>query len=297
MYQEGCEDKNMVKAIQEALHIPMDGVFGKMTTRAVVDFQRTHNLVADGIVGKNTLLLLGILDSDLRLSSATITQNIVINKYFMRKDEYLMNQVPGKNQYIFLHHTAGNDNPYQTIDIWNNDDRGPIGTEFAIGGKNIKNGSDKYDGVITQAYPANAYAYHLGAVQSSLMIKYSVGIELCNYGFLTDAGVTYTKIKALEDQIATLKEPFRGYSKWHKYSDKQLSNLKQLLLFIANRDSLDVRKGLIETINTKGVAQAFAFNPDAVKGSVKGLLTHGNVRKDKFDVFPQEELIDMLLSI
>jgi hypothetical protein len=33
------------------------------------------------------------------------------------------------------------------------------------------------------------------------------------------------------------------------------------------------------------------------EGKVKGLWTHTNTRKDKVDMFPQQELIDMLLSI
>ena len=42
---------------------------------------------------------------------------------------------------------------------------------------------------------------------------------------------------------------------------------------------------------------AFEFNEDAFYGKVKGLLTHTNTRKDKFDMFPQDELIDMLVSL
>ena len=44
-------------------------------------------------------------------------------------------------------------------------------------------------------------------------------------------------------------------------------------------------------------ADAFEFNEDAYYGRVKGLLTHTNTRKDKVDMFPQPELMDMLLSL
>lgn len=44
-----------VKAIQRALHLIDDGVFGKLTREAVITFQKEHGLTADGIVGPATL--------------------------------------------------------------------------------------------------------------------------------------------------------------------------------------------------------------------------------------------------
>ena len=40
----------------------------------------------------------------------------------------------------------------------------------------------------------------------------------------------------------------------------------------------------------------FEFNEDAFYGKIKGMWTHTNTRKDKFDMFPQQELLDMLVS-
>lgn len=45
---------NDVKAVQNALKIEADGIFGVMTEFAVKVFQRDHNLVIDGIVGEQT---------------------------------------------------------------------------------------------------------------------------------------------------------------------------------------------------------------------------------------------------
>ena len=127
------------------------------------------------------------------------------------------------------------------------------------------------------------------------MHSHSVGIEVCNFGQIKN-GLTYTGQKADPNQIVELKQPFRGYKFWHRYSDKQIITLKELILYIANRDSIDIRKGLISEIKIKGV-EAFEFNSDAYYGKVKGMWTHTNTRKDKVDMFPQQELIDMLLSL
>jgi hypothetical protein len=47
----------------------------------------------------------------------------------------------------------------------------------------------------------------------------------------------------------------------------------------------------------QGSFNAFEYSEDANLGNIKGILTHGQVRKDKSDVFPQQELITMLLSL
>jgi hypothetical protein len=49
-----------VAALQGALGIPADGVFGPQTARAVRAFQRAHGLEVDGIAGPATLGALGV---------------------------------------------------------------------------------------------------------------------------------------------------------------------------------------------------------------------------------------------
>jgi peptidoglycan hydrolase-like protein with peptidoglycan-binding domain len=49
-----------VAAVQRALGIPADGVYGRQTRRAVRRFQRAHGLTVDGIAGPQTLAALGL---------------------------------------------------------------------------------------------------------------------------------------------------------------------------------------------------------------------------------------------
>ena len=128
------------------------------------------------------------------------------------------------------------------------------------------------------------------------MHTHSVGIEVCNFSYLNDQNKTYAGVTAHESQIVTLAQPFKGKKRWHRYSDAQIESLRQLILYIANRDNIDIRKGLVEEVRAKG-AGGFEFNSDAFYGKVKGMWTHTNTRTDKSDMFPQQELLDMLLSL
>jgi len=297
---------NEVKELQEFLGLKADGDFGSKTDIAVKEWQKKHGLLPDGIVGPKTLSMMGFLDTDnsrvikeQKLYSVysknkyTTKNGLDIVEYFMPKDEYKQGPItPG---WLFLHHTAGWHNPYNTIKAWDADKIGQIATEFVLGGPSVKGNDNTYDGEVVQAFPKGNYGWHLGANGSQIMHVNSVGIEVCNFGYVVD-GKTYAGATVDESQIVELAEPFRGHKLWHRYSDLQIENLRKLILYIAERDNIDVRKGLIEEIRKNG-AKGFEWNENAYYGKVKGMWTHTNTRKDKVDMFPQQELIDMLLSI
>jgi hypothetical protein len=282
-----------VKEIQEFLGIPADGHFGPQTERAVVKWQNDNNLIGDGVVGPKTWEAMELATTDSSEKIFITESGLQINKYFLPSDEYKSG--PTKKEYLFLHHTAGWHNPYRVIDSWGRDSRGAVATEFVMGGQSIKGDNEKYDGEMVQCFPEGAYGWHLGKNGSRHMHTHSVGIEVCNFGYIKN-GKTYAGTTADKSQICVLDEPFRGYKEWHKYSDKQISVLKDFILYIAERDSIDVRKGLVEEVKKKG-AKGFEFNEDAFYGKIKGMWTHTSTRKDKFDMYPSPELLDMLVSL
>ena len=293
VYKKGSTGE-FVKQIQNALGLKADGIFGRATETAVKNFQKENGLYADGIVGKKTLEKL-IPDMDTDLTNIVKPVKLLeIKDYFLPKKEYLNGKY--KNEYIVLHHTAGWDKPYQVVDYWTNDANGKVATEFVIGGQRCTDGRSTYDGQIVRSYPEGNQAYHIGKCGSDYMKSHSVGIEICNMGYVKN-GRTYTGSLVKPEQIVSISEPFRGYTNWHRYTDSQLNSLHDLLLYIANRDNIDLHTGIYRWIKNDGAHNAFEFQQLAYEGKIKGMITHANIRKDKFDVFPQQELIDMILTL
>lgn len=294
----GSKDKAIVIAIQKEVGAVPDGIFGSETQRLLIRWQSINNLVADGIVGPKTFEAMGILDTDQKNGYFKGGDYpIVIEEYHLSPGEYIESSRPIQNDYIFLHHTAGGYNPYSCINHWNRDKRGRVATEFVIGGQSIKNNNTEHDGTILQAFPEGSQGWHLGKTDSYYMTRHSVGIEICSFGYLTQENKTYVGSLVADDQVCVLDEPFRNRSRWHRYSDAQLESLKNLLLYISERDNIDLNVGIIDWIKKEGPYKAFEFKKEACAGDVKGLLSHTNVRKGKMDVFPQPELIDMLLTL
>jgi hypothetical protein len=242
-----------------------------------------------------------------------VKEPIKIKKHFLPKSSYFSG--PTKKEWVFLHHTAGWENPYNVIAGWGRDTRNVIATEFLIGGQKITDNSDQFDGEIVQAFPEGSFAWHLGIGRRDLHTN-SIGIELNSFGYLTRGGYhtrqegkqvwikkqpgkfyTYVGTLVNDDQVIELEQNFRGYKYWHKYSDKQINSLKQLIIYIKERDGIDPKKGLVELIKEKGAHEAFDFCDINTVNNTPGLWLHTNVQKGKFDLYPDPDLIKMLLSL
>jgi hypothetical protein len=282
-----------VKDLQEFLGADADGIFGKGTEAAVKEWQTANGLDADGLVGPATWDAMGLATTDDSEKTFETSNGLIVNRHFLPQGEY--KNGPTNKEYLFLHHTAGWHNPFNVIDQWGRDSRGAVATEFVLGGPSVKGNNEDHDGVMVQAFPEGGYGWHLGKNGSQHMHTHSVGIEVCNFGWIKD-GKTYAGTKVADSQLVELDKPFRGFKTWHKYSDDQIEALDKWIRWIGERDGIDIRAGLPALVKEKG-ADAFEFNEDAYYGKVKGIWTHTNTRKDKFDMFPQQELLDMLMSL
>jgi len=217
-----------VKLLQSFLKLKEDGDFGPNTEKAVKKFQFENYLTTDGIVGPKTWDMMGLASTD--LSERNIqNNNLDYIEYYLPKDEY--KKGPTKKEYVFLHHTAGWHNPYKVIDSWGRDRRGSIATEFVLGGQSVKGDNSDYDGLLLQSFPEGGYGWHLGKNGNQRMHTDSVGIELCNFGYIDD-GKTSSGTRVHPSQIVKLSTPFRGKSEWHLYSDVQLNKLQQWILWL-----------------------------------------------------------------
>lgn len=175
---------------------------------------------------------------------------------FLDLDEYF--PVDFKKNIIYLHHTCGSHRPDYVIQGWNQHaDNGAVSkvaTAFVIGGKSTRDGDSTWDGEVVRCFPESQWAWHLGAKNTNGMFdKISIGIEICNYGWLTKSKsgqfITYVNTPVPIDQVVELTTPFRGYKYYHKYTDKQLSSLRELLVYLGNRFTINLKMGLQEWIN------------------------------------------------
>lgn len=213
-------------------------------------------------------------------------------------DQYI-NEDTTKTQ-IYIHHTASSPNPYGVVDWWkSNADR--IATSFVIGG-NPGTSTKWKDGDILQVFGSKKWAWHLGmkpehlkkggslAKSNTFLNSNSIGIELCCWGGLTktDKGyINYAGGRVSDVEVCELSVPYRGFRFYQKYTQAQLDSTAELIRFLGNRWGIPVAY--------KG-DRIFDICPEAIRGE-SGIWSHSSVRSDKFDCFPQPELIQMLKSL
>ena len=121
-----------VKERQKVIGTAADGIFGANTEKLTIEWQKKKGLVADGIVGPATWEAAGIdtdqsnnttaedtaYDKDNKLAkhgTYTTKDGLVIDKVYLDSDEYVRDYGKIEPLGFFIHHTAGWDNPYNTI--------------------------------------------------------------------------------------------------------------------------------------------------------------------------------------
>ncbi len=194
---------------------------------------------------------------------------------------------------IVLHHTAGGHRPDLQINYWDNDSLGRVAAHYVIGGKSTTNNELLYDGDIFQAVEDKFYCFHLGIKGNNQRFdKCSIGIELCNYGFLVlsqkdNNYYNYVGKVVPKEQVVDLGYSFRGYRYYHKYTDKQIESLCLLIAKLSREHNIKLNKIF------------FDFNSALLSQSnIRGLYTHTNfIQSGKWDLSPQPNLISALNSL
>jgi len=205
-------------------------------------------------------------------------------------------QIDFKNRYIekeftktqiVLHHTVSNSS---ALDVANYRKTLPtkVGTCMII----------ERNGTINQLFSSKYYAGHLGLTANHFNIlgipytdlnKISIGVELISWGGLrvldNKAFNAYGK-EVTNEPITILDKVYRGYKHYHSYTGEQIHSLRNLLLYWGERYDipLDYNENIWDVCE------------DALQGD-PGVFTHVSYRKDKSDLFPQKEMIDMLKSL
>lgn len=219
-----------------------------------------------------------------------------ITQYAFPASQYMQEEHP-KSQ-IFLHHTAGNSNPFATYQDWaGNSER--IATCVVVGGKPPV-GGNWIDGEIAQGFSSKYWAFHLGLKESTFqkygvsyqsLDRISIAIEISNWGQLTYNKVdgkyyNYVNRVVPVTEVCALDTPFKGYKFFHAYTDGQIQAVKELLQLWNQRFNIPL-----------------TYNPDIFDISVRalrgepGVYTHNSVRTDKVDISPQPKMIAMLESL
>lgn len=306
------QDEKLCK-IQQVLGLEETGILDEHTKAGIKNYQLKMGYPPTGQLDDKTLdsftktyklneVELHLNDSDASTDISETDAAYEIDELMLNRDEYVTQYGKiTKRKQIFLHHTSGWNNPYDTIKSWENDDRGKIGTHFVIGGVNIKNNDDDFDGAVVKCIPDEFFGWHLGSTSKNgidfEMHKTSIGIEICNFGYLIQKNgkyYTYTGQIVPNKYVEDLGFKFRGYQYWHKYTDKQIDSLEYILEMLGKKYTIDLSKGLAERLLTMSANDAFEYSAAATSGKLTGILSHTNVRTDKTDVSPQKNLIEML---
>jgi N-acetyl-anhydromuramyl-L-alanine amidase AmpD len=203
--------------------------------------------------------------------------------------QYLREEHPKKQ--IYLHHTAGRSNGENTFKWWaSNPER--VATCVCISGLGA------VDGQIIQGFSSKYWAYHLGIKRSVFdaygvpytnLDKYSIGIEICNWGQLSFTGgkfYNYVGGEVPEKEVIKLDVPYKRHIYFHNYTDAQIESVRQLLVLWNQRYGIPLKYN----------EDIWTVTQRALRGEA-GVFTHNSVRADKIDIYPHPKMIQMLKSL
>lgn len=200
-------------------------------------------------------------------------------------------QIFPKNQ-IVIHHTAGGPNAKNVVAGWKST-KDRVATAFIIDG----------NGIIHQCFSSKYWAHHLGLKRSNntKLNQKSIAIEVTNWGGLEKGGYTkagkfiekdpdkfysYTGTEVPHEQVHDMGVKWHGSRFYHRYRDTQIESLRQLLVYLGETYKIPLEYNW----------EIWSVNNGSLTGK-PGVFTHVSYRKDKQDMWPQPELVDMLIKL
>lgn len=149
------------------------------------------------------------------------------------------------------------------------------------------------NGECAQLFNSRYWGHHIGVKHQNNLIlnKHSIGIEIDSWGGLTydikdKVFRSYTGSIVPNEDVIEYENSFRGYRFFEKYTDDQIESFRKLLLHFGIKYNipLEYNENMFDVCN------------DALNGK-PGIWSHTSYRKDKSDVHPQPELIEMLKNL
>lgn len=189
---------------------------------------------------------------------------------------------------VVLHHTVSpNDSIRGDLYTWLKDQR-RIATCIIVGG----------DGTPNQLFSSRYSAYHLGIKEKvfrDLNIPYkfldfnAIGVEIDTAGGLVKRNGAWYDVYGYKYDSCDVQEyeiGYRGFYGFQKYTDAQIETVRQLLIYWNDF------YGIPLTYND----DMWVVSKRALTGT-PGIWSHTSYRKDKSDIHPQPEMVEMLQSL
>jgi hypothetical protein len=187
-----------------------------------------------------------------------------------------------KKEIVVLHHTGSGKGP-------GGDYRHFLSDPLRIATAQIINS----DGSCAQLFNSKYWGHHIGCAHANnrRLNQISIAVEIDSWGGLTydlDKQVfrSWTKEIVPEDQVVEYEKSFRGFRFFQKYTPEHIESVR---LFLLNWNKVH---GIPLDYNE----DMWDISQRALEGA-PGIWSHTSYRKDKSDVHPQKELIEMLKGL
>ena len=251
---------------------PVDGKFGSGTRSAVIAFQESRGLTADGVVGKNTRAelkkALAEFAGERRGDGRIPAEDVMVNRSLrLSPNQYY--QARHTKDLIVLHHTAGG-SVGSTFSWWQ---RTPqhIATAFIV----------ERDGMIYEVFDPREWAYHLGLKGTRGAVdRRSIGIEIASEGGLKEAEGQLYKFDRISNGTRFTGEAYdhgrawRGYRHFAAYTPEQISSV----VVLTNH--------LLEQFDIARQTPKNHLDFDQNLLGFRGVVGHHHLRVDKSDLHP-----------